>query len=207
MKTQTQFPRLIMSSPLVRSVVQRSVRELVVALLVLTCCLLPGQLRADLTNGLIGYWSFDNGDGTDFSGNNLTAQPTNGPVATTGKVGGGMSFDGTDDYMFVPYNPLLNVSTGITVSLWLKANSWGSGFKAIMSRQHQTNNYSTFLLYSDSDNSLKFLLRAGFNDQRIVSVYTNCWLTNNPKNYDISGDFKILQEVDLRYKDKHVFIY
>jgi len=43
--------------------------------------------------------------------------------------------------------------------------------------------------------------------KQVVSVYTSCWLTNNPKDYEITGDFKILQEVELRYKDKHVFIY
>jgi hypothetical protein len=130
-------------------------------------------VHAGLTTGLVGYWSFDNGDGTDFSANNLTGQLSNGPVAITGKLGGAMSFDGTDDYMVVPYSPMLNISTGITVSVWLKVNSWGTSYQPIIGRKiADPDNRDVFMLYSESGSSLRFDLQAGFIDNRnqIIAV-------------------------------------
>jgi hypothetical protein len=46
---------------------------LLLALLLLFC--IPPSAHADITSGLVGYWSFDDGTGTqatDFSGNGNT---------------------------------------------------------------------------------------------------------------------------------------
>src|SRR5213592_4641011 len=56
---------------------------------------------------LVGYWNFDDiiaveGIGltaADLSGNNNTGVLTNGPLWTAGKLNGGLSFDGIDDYI------------------------------------------------------------------------------------------------------------
>ncbi|OGM92643.1 hypothetical protein A2935_03965 [Candidatus Wolfebacteria bacterium RIFCSPLOWO2_01_FULL_47_17b] len=56
-------------------------------------------------SGLVGYWPFDEGSGTtanDSSGNNNTGALTNGPTWQSNfncKVGGCLSFDGSDDYV------------------------------------------------------------------------------------------------------------
>ena len=47
-----------------------------------------GQVLGATTNGLVGYWNFDEGSGTtaaDSSGNNNTGTLTNGPTWTAGK--------------------------------------------------------------------------------------------------------------------------
>ncbi len=59
-------------------------------------------------DGLVGYWSFDEGSGNkvyDKSGNgndgNLLPSGS-GPAWTAGKFGSALSFDGTDDYVLTP---------------------------------------------------------------------------------------------------------
>ncbi len=75
--------------------------------------------------GLVGYWSFEDGRGTqatDFSpvGNN-TGTLTNGPTWTDGKMGKAVNFDGVDDYVSMPdqdvFSPVVN---DLTVSFWAK---------------------------------------------------------------------------------------
>src|SRR3989344_7863713 len=55
------------------------------------------------TNGLIGYWAFEEQSGTtagDSSGNGNNGTLTNGPTWVTGKVGSGaLSFDGINSYV------------------------------------------------------------------------------------------------------------
>jgi len=78
----------------------------------------------DLTNGLVAYWSFDNCDATDDSGNGNNGMPY-GPQCVDGKQGKAFSFDGVDDYIEVPNDPSLNPSA-VTVSAWVKVNDFPS---------------------------------------------------------------------------------
>jgi prepilin-type N-terminal cleavage/methylation domain-containing protein len=85
-------------------------------------------------SGLVGYWSFDEGSGTtarDLSGfgNNGTLYsstticsnpPTSGcPTWTTGKVGGALSFDGSDDWVRVSNSTSLDINKNISVFAWV----------------------------------------------------------------------------------------
>jgi len=57
---------------------------------------------ADITTGLVGHWTFNEGAGTtasDSSGNNNTGTLINGPIWTTGKIGQALDFDGVNDYV------------------------------------------------------------------------------------------------------------
>ena len=54
----------------------------------------------------------------DLSGNNNTGTLTNGPTFSAANMGS-IVFDGTNDYVNVPYNVNLNPSSNISVSLWL----------------------------------------------------------------------------------------
>lgn len=60
-----------------------------------------------LQSGLVGHWTFDGSSvsGTsvaDMSGNGNTGTLTNGASPTIGKIGQGVTFDGTNDYVNVP---------------------------------------------------------------------------------------------------------
>ena len=52
-------------------------------------------------SGLVAHYTFDEGSGItagDSAGSN-TGTLVNGPTWVTGKIGGGLTFDGTDDYV------------------------------------------------------------------------------------------------------------
>ncbi len=87
-----------------------------------------------LTSGLVGYWTFDGADvsGTTATdrgsgGNNGTL--TNSPTKTQGKLGQGLSFDGTNDYVTLGNNTMgtdLDGATQITFSAWIKPTAYPS---------------------------------------------------------------------------------
>lgn len=76
-----------------------------------------------VTNGLVSYWNFDEVAGTtatDSAGSNNGTW--NGEVvlrSTSGVVSGGFDFDGTTDFVNVPYDASLTPSE-FSVSLWMK---------------------------------------------------------------------------------------
>jgi hypothetical protein len=55
----------------------------------------------------------------DLSGNNNTGTLTNGPTFSN-LNGGCIVFDGTDDYVNIPYNVNLNPATNVSVSVWTR---------------------------------------------------------------------------------------
>jgi hypothetical protein len=62
------------------------------------------------------------GSGTawkDLSGNNNTGTLTNGPTFSAGNQGS-IVFDGTNDYVNVPYNSILDTPSGATYEAWIK---------------------------------------------------------------------------------------
>jgi hypothetical protein len=96
---------------------------------------------ADLTTGLVGYWNFDEGSGTianDLSGNNNDGTIFDGatPGATwtsSGVYGGALSFDGTNDYVLVPDDDSLDLSSGMTIAAWINSGST-SGARVIAAK-------------------------------------------------------------------------
>jgi fibronectin type 3 domain-containing protein/anti-sigma regulatory factor (Ser/Thr protein kinase) len=87
-----------------------------------------------VTTSLIGYWKFDEGNGTqaaDASGNG-----NNGTVVdatwTTGKVGGALRFDGVNNYVGLGNGASLNVTGLITLAAWVKPENI-SGLRNIIS--------------------------------------------------------------------------
>jgi len=72
------------------------------------------------TEGLVGYWKFDEGEGivVDSSDNNNNGTLYGDTSYITGKVGSyALSFDGDEDYITFPY---VNIETSLTYSLWFK---------------------------------------------------------------------------------------
>src|SRR5919109_3965900 len=65
-----------------------------------------------LTNGLVGWWTFDGSDisgvqAYDRSGNGNRGILTSGPTRTIGKIGQGLQFDGVNDYVSGPSSSTL----------------------------------------------------------------------------------------------------
>jgi hypothetical protein len=71
----------------------------------------PLNKSRPLSKGLNGLWLFNDtpqigGAAFDLTGNNLIGTMTNGAVSVPGEYGNVIDFDGSDDYITVPVNPL-----------------------------------------------------------------------------------------------------
>lgn len=85
-----------------------------------------------ITSGLVAYYTFDDGPGTkltDSSGNNLHGVLKNMDDSSRvqGKISGAIRFDGIDDFAVVDHNPLLNLTSEGTISLWLYIDGLSEG--------------------------------------------------------------------------------
>ncbi len=104
------------------------------------------------TNGLVGYWTFDEGSGTtasDSSGNGNTGTLTNGPTWTSGQIGGALSFDGVNDVVEIDSVSSLKPSTVITVSAWVKLKVDATAFNAYIIAFDNIN-YAYHLSWTDA---------------------------------------------------------
>jgi hypothetical protein len=80
-----------------------------------------------LTNGLVGYWTFNGSDMTsgrlrDASGNGNSAYFMNISTSTffkPGKIGQGVQYDGNDDYASVTPSATINSLPAITACAWV----------------------------------------------------------------------------------------
>lgn len=82
-----------------------------------------------------GAWGLDDNaanttvaDGTGNTATGTSAANTSTKTVTA-KIGSGLTFNGSSDYVTVPNNSTLNASTGLTISLWVKrlvtgTNNW-----------------------------------------------------------------------------------
>jgi hypothetical protein len=109
-----------------------------------------------LAAGLVGWWKFDETSGTIAydSADSHNGTLVNGPVWTTGKIAGGLSFDGSDDYVDCGSDPSLDV-TELTWSLWIKrAETTYNDERALISNEGGGNNTSgTYALQIDTNGS------------------------------------------------------
>ena len=75
----------------------------------------------DVLEGLVGHWRLDEGSGsTAQDSTSLRNHGTlvNGPQWTTGRIGGGLRFDGIDDYVDLG-KMNLNLSSALSICFWL----------------------------------------------------------------------------------------
>ena len=85
--------------------------------------------NGSLTEGLVGWWKFDETDGNiayDSSGNGNNGNLTNGPIWVTGKISGALSFDGSDDFVDLGNSSNLALTLNKSLSIWLKPTAFGS---------------------------------------------------------------------------------
>ena len=108
----------------------------------------------------VGWWPLDEGTGTiaaDRSGNGNNGTLTNGPTWANGKFGKAVQLDGVDDYVSIPHNVNLCVTTEVTVSAWVYAernNGPGTeGYQGIVGKGNSPRSYS---LYTTTAGNLHF---------------------------------------------------
>ena len=129
--------------------------------------------RATLTEGLVGYWSFDDSanPGRDDSGNGNDGT-VYGATWTTGKFGGALSFDGVDNYVSVPDDAALDVLGDITISAWVYCTRSGS-YQAIVTKcvgGGARNNPFDFRTTSNATPNLAFVRADAIAHERVYST-------------------------------------
>ncbi len=81
--------------------------------------------KADLTDGLVLYMPFDEGQGdvaNDFSENSFTGDLMGDPEWVNGEFGKALSFDGDGDYVEIAFDDAFDIKTGITMAAWVTGN-------------------------------------------------------------------------------------
>jgi hypothetical protein len=98
------------------------------------------QSTGSLSQGLVGWWTFDGNDmagnyAVDKSGtgNRGTLTGSNGlPTRTIGKLGQGMNFDGVDDFVNAGTGSNINDLTQMTVSAWIYPRTFGGNDRGMI---------------------------------------------------------------------------
>jgi hypothetical protein len=115
-------------------------------LLLSTCC---GSFFAiskvdAATDGLVGYWSLDEGTGDvayDTSGYGNNGSLVNAPSWTDGIFGKAVQFDGIDDCVEVPHSGILN-NANFTIEAWIYLDEDIGNTQARIVSKQQTNAFS-----------------------------------------------------------------
>ncbi len=110
---------------------------LMVALLVnIIFCRIPNA-HADLRNGLVGWWKFDevSGNAIDSSGQSNTGTPNGTTIASNCKKRGCRQFNGTSDYINLG-TILPSTQSTMSISAWIKWDGGGSGLMRVIGRKN-----------------------------------------------------------------------
>ena len=96
---------------------------IICSMILFAACLFAGVTHADLTDGLVGHWTFDN-NAQDSSGNNHHGLTNNGVAFVLGVIGQAAYFDGVDDHIFIPHDPQLNLTDTVSISGFFKSRNY-----------------------------------------------------------------------------------
>lgn len=138
---------------------------LICSLLITSYC-----LANPVDDGLVAYWSFDEGAGktaADVSGNGHDGTFEGAPKWVDGKFGTALDFDGEDDHVVVPDDDALDLTTNVTYMAWFSPND------ALTSRRMISKNDSVFIIFDfgNSKDSIDFLVKP--NNANIESKTTD----------------------------------
>ena len=137
------------------------------------------DLNGSLTSGLVGWWKFDETNGTvayDSSGNENDGNLTNGPTWTSGKIGGALSFDGVDDRVKIPHT-ILDQKLAFTVSLWfnMKLGSDSSYHAFITAANSSDANAFTFEKRPDHNMMIRDMGEVTSSPAETSDFWTSTW--------------------------------
>ena len=102
------------------------------------------SIRAQLSDSLVSYWSFNEGTGTDakdmWEGNDGSLSGFNWDDDSGWRSGGEcisgkcLEFDGVDDYIHISDNSSLDIVDNMTLELWLKPGDITAAYQSIFER-------------------------------------------------------------------------
>jgi len=138
-----------------------------------------------LDTGLIGHWKFDEGSGSlasDESGSGRNGTLTSGATWTTGRIGGAVSFDGTNDYVDLPSFDISG--NELTIATWVNFNSFPNNIdQRFISKANGSQAASHYWMLGHtkqgSQQRLRTRIRAGGSTATLVAssgtLATNTW--------------------------------
>jgi len=113
-----------------------------------------GRTTDRYTEGLVGYWHFDEGTSTvvyDATSNTNNGVLVNNLVWQSGnscKAGGCLDFNGSNNYISASSSDSLNIDDSLTLTVWMNPDSWGSRSRGVFSKK--INDASNgYVLYND----------------------------------------------------------
>ncbi len=101
--------------------------------------------------GLVGAWGFDESSGTsalDSSGLG-NAGTLSGPIRTAGRYGGGLQFDGVNDWVTVADANSLDLTTGMTLEAWVRPAALGTTWRTAVIKEQP--GQLVYALYAGTD--------------------------------------------------------
>jgi hypothetical protein len=143
------------------------------------------------TDGLVGWWKFDDGSGTvayDSSGNGYHGNLFNGPTWSSGKIDGALSFDGADDRVLIP---VPKPSFPFSFSIWIRPNS--NNPQGIIDTS--PNNHNVLRIHPNGgvfewwQASPSFELNVTANQWQLIVIQINHTGTHRVLTYYLNGDF------------------
>ena len=137
--------------------------------------------------GLVGAWSFDESSGTqaqDASGRGGTGTIA-GATRAVGRFGGGLTFDGVDDWVTVADSAALDLTSAMTLEAWVNPTLLGANWRTAVMKENGAG--LAYALYAnDGANRAASYVNTG-GDQGISSsagvVPVNTW-THLATTYD-----------------------
>jgi hypothetical protein len=141
--------------------------------------------------GLVAGYGFDEtsgGSALDASGHNLTGTITAATRTTSGRFGGALVFNGTNSWVTIASNTLLNLTTGMTVEAWVFPTAYGANWSNVLIKERAGG--EIYNLYVNTDASVPdvYVVRAATpstpqNARGSTQVPLNTW-THLAATYD-----------------------
>ena len=132
-------------------------------------------------DSLAAYWSFNKASGDtayDFSANGYHGNISGDASRQSGKSGNALYFDGSDDYVKVPYSPLLNPRF-FTLSVWAKVQGASNSWRSVITSRYQEKNgkQSGYVIYAGEDNHWRAVIGngAGWSSAIGDSIINDAW--------------------------------
>ncbi|MGE5297205.1 MAG: LamG-like jellyroll fold domain-containing protein, partial [Solirubrobacterales bacterium] len=129
-------------------------------------------LASAATPGPVSWWKLD-----EMSGTTTVDAVTGGegvftgdPVWVAGKIDGGLSFDGTDDYVTLPIGSLISTLSDTTVTTWADFSNAGGAWQRLWDFGSGTGIYMFLCARVNTDGVVRFAIRTASVGEQVVNT-------------------------------------
>ncbi len=104
------------------------------------------------TGGLVGSWSFDEASGDTVQDASGRGNPgtISGAARVAGRFGGGLSFDGVNDWVTVADSASLHLTTAMTIEAWVRPTALSTMWRTVAIKERLPGELA-YALYANTD--------------------------------------------------------